>query len=132
MSASRLISCLPVFSKIPTSLLHNCYGNSTVQVRSNAWRASIGKIARSKYLLRYPIRIVKSDGSTVELRSSEPRQVVQLAVDLKALSEDERRQRLAARKPKAKKIEEEVIDDNFDEADYLQYFSQSASKKKSI
>ncbi|CAJ0959233.1 unnamed protein product, partial [Mesorhabditis belari] len=89
------------------------------QVRTNAYRASLGRISRQQFLLRYPATLLRPDGSTVEARVAEPRQVIQLAVDLKTLSEDERRQRLAARKPKAKKIKKEEIDDNFDSNEYL-------------
>ncbi|CAJ0568141.1 unnamed protein product, partial [Mesorhabditis spiculigera] len=78
-----------------------------VVVRQNAHRASLGKIGRSQYLLKYPVRLIRPDGSTIQVRADEPRETVQLAIDLKTLTDDERRQRLAARKPKAKKIRKE-------------------------
>ncbi|VDO61213.1 unnamed protein product [Heligmosomoides polygyrus] len=72
--------------------------------RGNAWRACLGKISRSQYLRHYPVKLIRADGSTIEIRFLEPRAVVQLPVDLNALTEEEKRHRLAARKPKAKKI----------------------------
>ncbi|CAJ0568904.1 unnamed protein product, partial [Mesorhabditis spiculigera] len=95
-----------------------------VVVRQNAHRASLGKIGRSQYLLKYPVRLIRPDGSTIQVRADEPRETVQLAIDLKTLTDDERRQRLAARKPKAKKIRKEVIDDNFDSNEYMKYWAQ--------
>ncbi|EYB99417.1 hypothetical protein Y032_0122g1040 [Ancylostoma ceylanicum] len=78
--------------------------NLLIADRENAWRACLGKICRNQYLRHYPVRLIRPDGSSIEIRYLEPRSVVQLPVDVNALSEDEKRQRLAARKPKAKKI----------------------------
>ena len=64
------------------------------------------------------------DGSTIPARTKEPRHFVQFPVNLSTISEDERRQRLAARKPKAKKIKQEVIDDNFDLNKYASMFKK--------
>lgn len=62
--------------------------------------------------------------------ASEPRETFQSAIDLKQLSEDERRQRLAARKPKAKVAKTEVIDDTFDESEYMKFWSAPGTSKK--
>ncbi|VDM73290.1 unnamed protein product [Strongylus vulgaris] len=91
--------------------------------RGNAWRACLGKICRQQYLRHYPVRLIRPDGSSIEIRYLEPRSVVQLPVDINALSEDEKRQRLAARKPKAKKIVQEKIDDNFDPSVYMKFWN---------
>ncbi|CAL2042099.1 unnamed protein product [Caenorhabditis brenneri] len=93
--------------------------------RTNAWRASLGKISRRDYLNRYQVKFIRPDGSTIMVPAVEPRQIFQSAVDLKQLSEDERRQRLAARKPKAKITKTEVIDDTFDESEYMKFWSIS-------
>ncbi|KIH42268.1 hypothetical protein ANCDUO_27749 [Ancylostoma duodenale] len=98
--------------------------------RGNAWRACLGKICRSQYLRHYPVRLIRPDGSSIEIRYLEPRSVVQLPVDVNALSEDEKRQRLAARKPKAKKIVQETIDDNFDASEYMKFWSPQEPKEK--
>ncbi|KAJ1366579.1 60S ribosomal protein L11 [Parelaphostrongylus tenuis] len=82
-----------------------------------------GKICRHQYLRHYPVTLVRPDGSTIEIRYLEPRSVVELPVDVNALSEEEKRQRLAARKPKAKKIVQETIDDNFDPNEYMRIWS---------
>uniref|UniRef100_A0A0K0D594 39S ribosomal protein L55, mitochondrial n=1 Tax=Angiostrongylus cantonensis TaxID=6313 RepID=A0A0K0D594_ANGCA len=88
--------------------------------RGNAWRACLGKICRTQYLRHYPVTLVRPDGSTIEIRYLEPRSVIQLPVDVNSLTEEEKRQRLAARKPKAKK---ETIDDNFDPNEYMKFWS---------
>uniref|UniRef100_A0A0M3IY57 39S ribosomal protein L55, mitochondrial (inferred by orthology to a human protein) n=1 Tax=Anisakis simplex TaxID=6269 RepID=A0A0M3IY57_ANISI len=75
-------------------------------VHYSAHRAAIAKIGRKEYIRRYPVTILRADGSTIKIRVAEPREFVQLPVDLEALTEDERRQRLAARKPKVKQIHE--------------------------
>ncbi|KAK6009078.1 ribosomal protein L5 [Ostertagia ostertagi] len=117
----------------------------TVHQRSNAWRACLGKISRSQHLRHYPVTLIRPDGSTIEIRYLEPRGVVQLPVDLNALTEEEKRHRLAARKPKTKKIVQlsfhieeenlESIDDNFDPNEYMRFWnppseSKSTSKSK--
>uniref|UniRef100_W6NTD8 Ribosomal protein L55 domain containing protein n=1 Tax=Haemonchus contortus TaxID=6289 RepID=W6NTD8_HAECO len=99
--------------------------SSLVQGRGNAWRACLGKISRSQYLRHYPVTLIRPDGSTLEVRYLEPREVVQLPVDLNALTEEEKRLRLAARKPKTKKIVQESIDDNFDPNEYMKFWSSS-------
>ena len=85
----------------------------------NSHRASIGAVTRSQYVRKFPVRLVRPDGSTIEVRAAEPLRMFALPVDLKALSEEERITLLAARKPKAKKIVQETIDDNFDASAYM-------------
>uniref|UniRef100_A0A914Y1S3 Uncharacterized protein n=1 Tax=Panagrolaimus superbus TaxID=310955 RepID=A0A914Y1S3_9BILA len=96
---------------------------STSSVNLNAYRASLGKIRRRKYIKEYETLIMHSDGSIVPARTKEPRHFIQFPANLSNLSEDERRQRLAARKPKTKKIKQEVIDDNFDLNQYTSMFN---------
>ncbi|EFP11994.1 hypothetical protein CRE_31334 [Caenorhabditis remanei] len=55
----------------------------------------------------------------------------QSAIDLKQLSEDERRQRLAARKPKVKITKTKVIDATFDESEYMRFWSAPGRQKTS-
>lgn len=43
--------------------------------RGNAWRACLGKISRSQYLRHYPVKLIRADGSTIEIRFLEPRAV---------------------------------------------------------
>ncbi|PIO62534.1 glycosyltransferase, group 2 family protein [Teladorsagia circumcincta] len=92
---------------VPTSS-----SSATVQERGNAWRACLGKMSRSQYLRHYPVTLIRPDGSAIEIRYLEPRAVVQLPVDLNALTEEEKRHRLAARKPKTKKIVQVIIIDD--------------------
>uniref|UniRef100_A0A0K0G1S2 39S ribosomal protein L55, mitochondrial (inferred by orthology to a human protein) n=1 Tax=Strongyloides venezuelensis TaxID=75913 RepID=A0A0K0G1S2_STRVS len=91
---------------------------STSSVLQNCYRASISNIGRPLHIKDYIVEVMRSDGSIVPARVSEPFQLIQLPADIKTMSEDERRQRLAARKIKVKVVKEEVIDDNFDLGNY--------------
>uniref|UniRef100_A0AC35GKL9 Uncharacterized protein n=1 Tax=Panagrolaimus sp. PS1159 TaxID=55785 RepID=A0AC35GKL9_9BILA len=97
---------------------------STSSVNLNAYRASLGKIRREKYIKEYETIIMYADGSTAPARTKEPRHFIQFPVNLSSLSEDDRRQRLAARKPKSKQIKQEIIDDNFDLNQYTSMFNK--------
>uniref|UniRef100_A0A0N4ZNS7 39S ribosomal protein L55, mitochondrial n=1 Tax=Parastrongyloides trichosuri TaxID=131310 RepID=A0A0N4ZNS7_PARTI len=105
LSISQGLFCLKKF-KVFFIVIQNCH------------RASITNVGRKKYVKEYVAEVMKADGSIVYGRFKEPYHLVQLPLDLNSLSEDERRQILAARKPKAKKIEEDVIDDTFDSEEY--------------
>ncbi|KAF8372502.1 mrpl-55 [Pristionchus pacificus] len=94
-------------------------GCSTTVVRGNAYRATLGAAARHEYLRKYQLNLVRPDGSMIGVRASEPLEYFAMPIDLKQLSEDERLQMLAARKPKAKIVVKELIDDNFDASAYM-------------
>ncbi|XP_069970662.1 large ribosomal subunit protein mL55 [Penaeus vannamei] len=84
----------------------------------NCHRASIARIGRLTYTRMYPVSIVQTDGSTINVRYHEPRKIIKLPLDLSTLSEAERRKRLEARKPKAKVVIEDDIEDDFDLSSY--------------
>uniref|UniRef100_F1LCJ3 39S ribosomal protein L55 n=2 Tax=Ascaris TaxID=6251 RepID=F1LCJ3_ASCSU len=107
-----------------------CPSNFLCSARDTAHRAAIGKIGRKSYIRRFPITVMRPDGSTIEIRASEPRDFVQLPLDLNAITEEERRHRLAARKPKVKQIKEDVIDDNFDIGQYAQLWRTTNESKE--
>ncbi|KAI6175524.1 hypothetical protein M3Y97_00698600 [Aphelenchoides bicaudatus] len=86
---------------------------------SNAYRACLGRPSRSAYQKQYRITLMNPNGSTMGARYKEPCRLVRLPVDLRIAAEDEKRQRLALRKPQVKQLKEEFIDDNFDADDYL-------------
>lgn len=72
----------------------------------NAYRACLGRPARPSYQRQYRILLMHPDGSTTPARFMEPRRLVCLPVDLRFASEDERRQKLALRKPQVKQLKE--------------------------
>ncbi|GLH06515.1 39S ribosomal protein L55, mitochondrial [Gryllus bimaculatus] len=85
----------------------------------NSNTASICKIHRKVYARMYPTVVVRPDGSTINIRYSDPRKIIRLPLDLSTLSEEQRKARIEARKPIEKvKIEEEIVDD-FDPSKYV-------------
>ncbi|CAD5226733.1 unnamed protein product [Bursaphelenchus xylophilus] len=97
---------------------------SLCSINATSNRACLGRPSRTKYLKQYKITLMQSDGSTIEARYAAPLHFVRLPLDLRTADENERRQRLALRKPQVKKMKEEVLDDNFDAGDYLKYFQK--------
>ncbi|CAH1394936.1 unnamed protein product [Nezara viridula] len=72
--------------------------------------AAITRIHRRDYLLQYMTKVVLSDGSSITVRYHEPKQIIQLPLDLSTLSEAEAKARLEKRRPKTKvKIQEEEL-----------------------
>ncbi|GMR49162.1 hypothetical protein PMAYCL1PPCAC_19357, partial [Pristionchus mayeri] len=102
-------------------------GCSTTVARGNAYHSSLGAACRHEYLRKYQLNLIRPDGSIINARASEPLNYFALPTDLKSLSDDERLQMLAARKPKAKKIVKESIDDNFDAGSYMGDFWSASS-----
>ena len=78
--------------------------NSTM----GAWRACIGKVARKEYLKTYVVKLMQPDGSIILGRVSEPRFLIQIPLDLKSISEDQRRIIIASRKGQTKQIYEVI------------------------
>ncbi|KAI8119779.1 39S ribosomal protein L55, mitochondrial [Lucilia cuprina] len=86
--------------------------------------AAVTRLHRSIYARQYPTVVVLPDGSTINIRYSEPRKIVKLPLDLSTLTEAERKARLEARKPRKKvKIVEEV-EDNFNAKKYMKYIKK--------
>ncbi|KAL1283228.1 Large ribosomal subunit protein [Trichinella pseudospiralis] len=88
--------------------------------RSHCNMACLGKTRRSHYHRKYWTLLVLPDGSTVHFRYKEPRRIITLPIDLSALSEKERLQKIAERNPTKISTDhdaEEVF--NFDEYTYL-------------
>ncbi|KAF5306140.1 hypothetical protein FQR65_LT07416 [Abscondita terminalis] len=83
--------------------------------------ASITRPHRKIYARLYPTVVVKPDGSTINVRYHEPRQIIKLPLNIWTLSEAERKHRLELRKPKQKVKYEDDIDDDFDSKKYLNY-----------
>uniref|UniRef100_A0A914VX19 Mitochondrial ribosomal protein L55 n=1 Tax=Plectus sambesii TaxID=2011161 RepID=A0A914VX19_9BILA len=101
------------------------------QLRGNCNRAALGSIRRGQYLRVYPVRLVRPDGSTITVRMKEPRRLAYLPVDLTTLSEQELRERLAARKPQMLiNKTDDNLDDNFDVDEYSFMWSEAGGQQK--
>ncbi|KAJ8939616.1 hypothetical protein NQ318_012339 [Aromia moschata] len=68
----------------------------------NSLSASLTKPHRNTYRRNYPTVLVYPDGSTINIRCPEPRQIVKLPVNIWTLSEADRKARLELGKPKKK------------------------------
>lgn len=108
----------------------------------NSLSASITRPHRTKYLRTYPTVLVNPDGSTINIRYKEPRQIIkvlysnvikhkkntfyisQLPLNIWTLSEVERKAKLELRKPKKKVKIVEDIEDNYDSSRYLKYLKK--------
>lgn len=88
----------------------------------NAYRACLGKIKRAEYIRQYNLLMLKPDGELITARSIEPRYLIKMPADLKLLTDDEKRMRLASRKKKVIEINEDIIEDNFDDSKYFSYW----------
>ena len=86
-----------------------------------AWRACLGKIGRKTTINSYRVKVMRSDGTTVFGRCEEPRQLIQLPLDLRHADEVERRIRLADRKPKVRRVVEDNIYEEQDSFDFQNY-----------
>ncbi|XP_050436459.1 39S ribosomal protein L55, mitochondrial [Adelges cooleyi] len=86
--------------------------------------ASITKIHRKIYPQHYLTKIVKPDGSSFTVRYHEPRMIIKLPLDLNLISEEEKKRRIEARRPKKKVKIVEELNDSFDRSKYLKYFKK--------
>ncbi|KAJ8966634.1 hypothetical protein NQ314_003401 [Rhamnusium bicolor] len=95
------------------------------QIRSlSSLSASITRPHRNTYTRTYPTVVVKPDGSTITVRYPEPRQIIQLPINIWTLSEAERKARIDQRKPKKKIKIEDDLDDSYDSKKYLKYLKK--------
>ncbi|CAG9785157.1 unnamed protein product [Diatraea saccharalis] len=115
-----------IIMEIQTKLLRVQYLflNSYLKRYLNNNIADITKIHRDIYTRRYPTKVVKADGSSIDVRYHEPRKIIKLPLDLSLLSEDERRIRLEKRKPKKKVKISDDLEDNFNAKKYLKYLKK--------
>ncbi|XP_025404969.1 39S ribosomal protein L55, mitochondrial [Sipha flava] len=86
--------------------------------------AAITKIHRNIYPQHYYTKIVQPDGSSFTVRFIDPRIIIKLPLDMNSITEEERKRRLEARKPKKKVKIVEELDDSFDRTKYLKYFKK--------
>uniref|UniRef100_A0A915K850 39S ribosomal protein L55, mitochondrial n=1 Tax=Romanomermis culicivorax TaxID=13658 RepID=A0A915K850_ROMCU len=95
--------------------------------RCNCYRSAITKTSRQHYVYTFPTRLVFPDGSTLEIKYKEPRQIIKLPVDTANLTENERKQRLMARKGAKIVQKSQKIDVDFNADDYSFLWSNNKS-----
>lgn len=95
-----------------------------LQRKLSSASAEITKIHRKVYARTYPTVMVLPDGSSINIRYHEPRQIITLPLNLDSLTEAERKARLERRKPKQKVKIVEELEDNFNANKYLKYIKK--------
>ncbi|VFV34620.1 39s ribosomal protein [Lynx pardinus] len=89
-------------------------------------RASLTRVRRQAYARLYPVLLIKQDGSTIHIRYREPRRMLEMPVDLDALSPEERRARFRKRMAQLteQKQQEPELGDDFDVERYKQFWTK--------
>ncbi|XP_037027140.1 39S ribosomal protein L55, mitochondrial [Bradysia coprophila] len=111
-----LLKCLKLKPLMNPTMIHSCNISST--------SASVTKIHRTKFTRTYPTILVKPDGSSINIRYQEPRQIIRLPLDLSTLTEAERKARMEKRKPRQKIVVQEELEDSFNSNRYLKFIKK--------
>ncbi|NXD19292.1 RM55 protein, partial [Spelaeornis formosus] len=96
----------------------------TASVRSNSNRAAVGHLQRQRYGRRYPVLLVRGDGSTVRLRYGEPKRILMLPLDSSTLPEEERKARLRRHFPSKPQAREEETFEGIDLDTYKKFWKK--------
>ncbi|XP_066209061.1 large ribosomal subunit protein mL55 [Saccopteryx leptura] len=100
-----------------------CLHMSSYRADSN--RALLTRVHRQAYARLYPVLLVKQDGSTIHIRYREPRRMLEMPVDLDALSPEQRRAWFSKREARFQRIKEEPeLLDDFDLEQYKQFWTK--------
>ncbi|XP_076440582.1 large ribosomal subunit protein mL55-like [Babylonia areolata] len=87
--------------------------------RNSSSKTIVTRMNRRDFPRMYPTVLALPDGSTINVRYTEPRKLIKLPEDLSLLSEAERKLRLQRRKPKQKLvIEDDLEEETFDASKY--------------
>ncbi|XP_061443969.1 large ribosomal subunit protein mL55 isoform X2 [Rhineura floridana] len=106
-------------------LLPRPCGLHTSASQANSNRTSLVCMSRQKYTRLYPVLLVRPDGSTIHIRYKEPRQILQMPVDINTLPEAERKARLRKRDASKLKPKLEVtFEDDFELDDYRKFWKK--------
>ncbi|XP_052689307.1 39S ribosomal protein L55, mitochondrial-like [Crassostrea angulata] len=93
-------------------------------VRHNSNRVSCAKVDRKYYERLYPTLLVFPNGSTINIRNPQPRQIIQLPIDITKLTPEEQAALRRRRQPKTEIKLEKEIEDNYDRRKYLKYIKK--------
>ncbi|XP_002408652.3 39S ribosomal protein L55, mitochondrial [Ixodes scapularis] len=114
-----------VFTVLRSPSVHGCRSALGTQCRNNSNTASISRIKRATYVRLYPTVLVQPDGSTINVRYHEPRQLIRLPLKFEELTPEQQQIVLVKRKPPEKLVVQEEIEDNFDGNKYLKFMKKN-------
>ena len=75
--------------------------------RGHCYTASLGTIRRPVYARTYPVKLIKQDGSSINIMYHTPVGVIKLPYDLNLLDEVERKRRMLRRQMSTKQVKKE-------------------------
>ncbi|XP_043604421.1 39S ribosomal protein L55, mitochondrial [Bombus pyrosoma] len=101
-----------------SSLLRPARSALSLHRKLNCWTAAITKKHRKFYLNTFPVHLVLSDGSSINIEYNEPRKIITLPLDIETLTEEQKQIRLEKRKTIAKAEIVEEYEDDFDETQF--------------
>jgi len=87
----------------------------------NANRCVVTKIKRTTFARLHPTTAVLPDGSTINVKYSEPRQLIRFPLKLEEATEEEKRKIQLLRRPKQKLIHVEEKGTKFDPRKYVKF-----------
>ena len=77
--------------------------------RCHCYAASLGAIKRPVYARTYPVKLVKPDGSSINIKYHTPVGIIKMPYDINQLDEAERKRRLLKRQMVTKQVKKESI-----------------------
>ncbi|CAK8681436.1 unnamed protein product [Clavelina lepadiformis] len=111
VAVSKNVACRDAFSG--KTLAH--------QFRHNSQRCMFGKQTRTTYPRMYKTKLFLQDGSTITIRTRQPKQFIRMPIDMPALPENEQKRLWLMRKETVRTVEDVDVEDDFDASEYRKF-----------
>ncbi|NXC46775.1 RM55 protein, partial [Penelope pileata] len=96
----------------------------TASSHHNSNRTSVSHLRRRVYGRLYPLLLVRTDGSTVHIRYSEPKRILMMPLDSSTLPEAERKARLRRQFPSRAPARQEEVLEELDMEKYKKFWKK--------